>query len=415
VLSRIAGARKGVIFDGMLDDDTCSRLLALVAEAWDTPTARGSLRGQPIVEPMEVPPDRKWVRSAGDERNSVAFVSERYVLKVYRRLESGRQGFPRTPPLVGALEYQHSATARATLAIVQGWVTNQGTGWQFSIDELRRYYERAAARMGTDAPSFAAAPDNQPPPFFTAMESWYLANATTLGRRTAELHLALAASDGPAFAPGTLDAAALQRLAAGMKAHAGAVLTLLESRAGALTEAARQQATAVLAAGDRLIDRFDSIGRLDRGGSTIRIHGDYHLGQVLRTEEDFVIIDFEGEPRRSFDERRGKRSPLEDVAGMVRSFSYAAYAALFAFTVQAPGHLSGLEGWAETWQTWVSHAFLTAYRTTIGSSTIVPDDPCFTPLLDAFVLDKALSELDYELNNRPDWVSIPLTAIQKLG
>jgi maltose alpha-D-glucosyltransferase/alpha-amylase len=424
VLSRIAGARKGVVFDGMLDDDTCSRLLAAIAERREMATARGSLRGLTHVDHMELPAERKWVRSAGDQSNSIAFVSERYTLKLYRRLEQGdnpewevaraldRQGFSQKPPVVGALEYQHPGLGPTTMGIIQGWVTNQGTGWQFSIDELRRYYERAAARMA-DVEELAPL-DEGPPPFFAAMESWYLANAATLGRRTAELHLALADSTDPAFRPERLDAAGLRQLAAEMKSHAAMVLALLETRLDMLPDGTRQQAAAVRAEADTLIERFESVIRLSDGGSRIRIHGDYHLGQVLRAEEDFVIIDFEGEPGRSVEERRRKQSPLKDVAGMMRSFSYAAYAALFAFTLQAPDNNRPLEAWTEAWQTWVSHAFLSAYRSTLGSSPLVPEDPNFQPLLSAFVLDKALYELGYELNNRPDWVHIPLTAILKL-
>jgi maltose alpha-D-glucosyltransferase / alpha-amylase len=136
---------------------------------------------------------------------------------------------------------------------------------------------------------------------------------------------------------------------------------------------------------------------------------------VLRTEEDFVILDFEGEPSRSIAERRAKQSPLKDVAGMVRSYSYAAYAALFAFTVNAPDEYALLESWAETWQHWTAQAFLDGYTTTIGESPLMPRTDVWQVLLRAFVLDKALYELGYELNNRPEWVRIPLVGIRKLA
>jgi maltose alpha-D-glucosyltransferase / alpha-amylase len=153
---------------------------------------------------------------------------------------------------------------------------------------------------------------------------------------------------------------------------------------------------------------------LAQGGQRIRIHGDYHLGQVLRREEDFVIIDFEGEPARTLAERRAKYSPLKDVAGMVRSFSYAAYAALIAFTVHAPDDAVALEPWADTWRYWAAEAFVTGYRGAIASPELVPSGEEFLRLLRAFVIDKALYELAYELNNRPDWVRIPLTGLVKL-
>src|SRR5262249_38155799 len=146
--------------------------------------------------------------------------------------------------------------------------------------------------------------------------------------------------------------------------------------------------------------------------SKIRIHGDYHLGQVLWAEGDFYILDFEGEPARPFEERRRKQSPLKDVAGMIRSFSYAAYAGLFALTSSRPGEFERLGGWGRIWQVWVTAAFLRGYFATAGAAPFVPADAQQRDaLLRLFVLDKALYELQYELNNRPDWIRIPLAGI----
>jgi maltose alpha-D-glucosyltransferase/alpha-amylase len=151
------------------------------------------------------------------------------------------------------------------------------------------------------------------------------------------------------------------------------------------------------------------------------VHGDYHLGQVLRTEEDFMVLDFEGEPDRSIKERRGKQSPVKDVAGMVRSFGYVAYAALFAFTLHAPDTYPALEPWADAWQRSAADAFVNGYLTTVklnradpASARLVPDVVSWTAMLRGFVLDKALYELGYELNHRPEWVRIPLLGIRKL-
>jgi maltose alpha-D-glucosyltransferase/alpha-amylase len=148
----------------------------------------------------------------------------------------------------------------------------------------------------------------------------------------------------------------------------------------------------------------------------IRIHGDYHLGQVLYANNDFFILDFEGEPARSLAERRAKYSPLKDVAGMLRSFSYAAYAGLLAHTARRPDDLERLEAWANLWEEWSSAVFLKAYRETAGGASFLPaDERQFQRLLDAYLLDKALYELLYELNNRPSWVRIPLRSILSLG
>jgi maltose alpha-D-glucosyltransferase/alpha-amylase len=443
VLARVTGARKGVIVDALYDDDTCERLLELVRGAAQVPTSLGIVEGirsqaQGRTVAFELPEDRRWVRGSGDQSNSVAFVGDRYVLKLFRRIEPtpnpefeiGRfltkREFARTPELAGALQYLRPGLEPGTLAIVQEFVKHQGSGWEFSIDELGRYYERVTPRVsGSEGPAFStpaalpclpsASAQQGPPPFFQALEHWYLASATTLGRRTAELHLTLATGEGEGFAPQPLDRAAVGALADGMRAHAEAALDLLAQQLGTLNDSSRALAEAALAHRTALLSRFDDLRSVDAAGLRIRIHGDYHLGQVLRTEEDFVILDFEGEPARPIAERRALQSPLKDVAGMIRSYNYAAYAALFAFTVNAPDNYAALEPWAETWQHWAADAFLKGYLSAIEGAPLLPRDGAGRrALLCAFMLDKALYELAYELNNRPDWVRIPLIGIRKL-
>jgi maltose alpha-D-glucosyltransferase/alpha-amylase len=259
-----------------------------------------------------------------------------------------------------------------------------------------------------------------------------LQNAATLGKRTAELHMTLASGMTDAFAPEPLDRPAIATMAEAMIEHANASLDLLRRslerlrESGQFDEGAQEHARRVLEATDALRSRFDELRALDSAGPRIRVHGDYHLGQVLRTEDDVVILDFEGEPDRPIKERRAKQSPVKDVAGMVRSFGYAAYAALLAFTLHAPDTYDRLEPWAGAWQQAASEAFTSGYLAAIaegGTATrLLPDglpDPAapprwWTTLLRAFVLDKAMYELAYELNNRPDWVRIPLIAIRQL-
>jgi maltose alpha-D-glucosyltransferase/alpha-amylase len=454
VLARISGARKGALVDGFHDDDGCERLMAAIGGGLEIAGTSGTIRGMSVaVRPGSDPgltPGHKWTRGSGDQSNSIAFLDDRHVLKLFRRVESGlnpefeigrflaARGFTRTPRLLGALEY-HEGDSPATLAVAQSSVTHQGSGWEFTIDELRRYYEQVVARMqrtdSGEAPEIAGhvrhhAPvsdrfDPVPPPFFAAVEGWYLASAATLGRRTGELHLALADPSDPAFAPEPFTSSDLDALADGMRARADAALDQLEGALAALPQPVRAQADAVLADRRRLLSVLDRVRGVDAVGWRMRVHGDYHLGQVLRTEEDFVILDFEGEPAQALDERRAKHSPLKDVAGMVRSFSYAAYAALFAATTHAPDRLPMLEPWADTWQHWVSDAFLTGYRSAVDGTpyrsgargdggTLLPTADAFTTLLQAFVLDKAAYELAYELNSRPDWVRIPLAGMLKL-
>jgi maltose alpha-D-glucosyltransferase/alpha-amylase len=249
-----------------------------------------------------------------------------------------------------------------------------------------------------------------------ATQGWYLRGAALLGKRTAELHLALAAAKEPAFVPERLDADALHAMAAGMEAHAHATFELLGAQIATLPELLKPHAERLLDSRATLGGRFTEFRELRAAGMRIRIHGDYHLGQVLRTEEDFYVLDLEGEPARTLAERRAKQSPLKDVAGMVRSYSYAAYAALFAFALHAPDDFDTLEPWAREWHRWVADSFVREYRTTIGRSSIVPgpEDESFDVMLRALTLDKALYELAYELNNRPEWVRIPLVGLLTL-
>jgi maltose alpha-D-glucosyltransferase / alpha-amylase len=436
VLARITGARKGAIADGLFDDDSCDRLMAMVDRGGTMATSRGSLRGVLTAAHFEPAADRRWNRGSGDQSNSLAFADDRYVLKLFRRIEPaanpefeiGRflaaHGFTRAPATLGALEYVRPGLAPGTLAVVQAAVKHQGSGWEFTIDDLRRYYEHAAAQVRQiDSTAHADAEPprpagevrlDRPPDVFTSLENWYLISAATLGRRTADLHLTLARGTDPAFAPEPLGSKALGALADDMRANANASLDLLRDRTATLDEAARAQVRQLLGMRERLLARFDEIRTIESGGQRIRIHGDYHLGQVLRTEEDFVILDFEGEPARSFAERRAKFSPLKDVAGMIRSFSYAAHAALFAFAVRAPDDLPALAPWADAWEHWAADAFLTGYTSAIRVSPLMPPPEAFARLLRAFVLDKAIYELVYELNNRPDWVRIPLSGILRL-
>ncbi len=434
VLAHITGARKGVLIDGFLDDDAMGRLLTWMAHEQVVKTAAGTVTSTRVGAPIEIGAEAKWSRGSGDQSNSITFVDERYAVKLFRRVEAGenpeleigrrlaRRGFTRAPALFGALSYTGVGGDSATLAIVQQSITHQGTGWSFTVDELRRYYERVAAR-GADAPlplpptpTVGDGAGETPPPFFANVEGWYLAAAALLGRRTAELHLALADVSDPAFAPASLHAADLRAMATRLRDHGDAMLDRLEAQHERLPEADRPVAARVLAARDALLARFDRLTAMRDMGRRLRIHGDYHLGQVLRVEEDFVILDFEGEPTRSLAQRRAKQPPVKDVAGMVRSFSYAAYAALTAATVAGtPTTGEALTGWADVWQLWVSRAFVQEYRSAMHGSGLVPEsDEGFDGWLGALTLDKALYELGYELDNRPDWVRIPLVGILKL-
>jgi maltose alpha-D-glucosyltransferase/alpha-amylase len=205
-----------------------------------------------------------------------------------------------------------------------------------------------------------------------------------------------------------------------MRSTATQSFQLLRQRLRGLPKIVLGEAQRILEREEEVLQRFQLILGRRITAVRIRCHGDYHLGQVLYTGKDFVIIDFEGEPARPLSERRIKRSPLRDVAGMLRSFHYAAYSALFKQEAEGvyashPESLATLEPWARVWYLWVSAVFLKTYLEVTRKASFLPRTrEELRVMMDAYLLEKAMYELGYELNNRPDWVRIPLQGISQL-
>ena len=374
----------------------------------------------------------------GEQSNSSIVYGERLVLKLYRRLEEGTSpeleigrflterhpGSTNSPAVAGAMEYRTDPRAEpVTLTVLHSYVRNEGDAWTYTVDQLGRYFDHVLALKDQDPPMPAgralldiAREDVAAPADETI--GTYLESAHLLGQRTAELHLALAsAMDDSGFAPEPFSAIYQRSLYHGHRAYAVQVLSQLKRSLSSLTPEGRSQAEAVLARTDAVLSRFQSLTRRRITAMRTRCHGDYHLGQVLHTGGDFVIIDFEGEPARSLGERRIKRSPLRDVAGMVRSFHYATHVALHghASTVVRAEDIPRLEGWAQAWYLWVAGAFMRAYLDIMSDTPVLPSRQEDTRLiLDSYILDKALYEVSYELNNRPDWITVPLRGILRV-
>src|SRR4029450_9283561 len=244
----------------------------------------------------------------------------------------------------------------------------------------------------------------------------YIQSVGLLGQRTAELHLDLASSGVSAgFAPEPFTGLHQRSLYQSTRGLMASVFPALQRKVEGLQNGIRAEARTVIDLEPQVLRRFQTILEGQLTGMRIRCHGDYHLGQVLFTGKDFVIIDFEGETTRRLSQRRLKRSPLKDVAGMLRSFHYAAYSALFnqaARGIVPAARLSNMEEWAGVWYKWVGATFLREYLHTMGESPILPRrrDELRT-LLGVLVLEKAVYEVDYELNNRPEWLRIPLRGV----
>ena len=414
------GERIGVLYDALRDDPACMTLLGSIESSSGVPTQRGSVRGVPgtVLQAIRGSAQDQLAprRTTGEQSNTSVIYGDRLILKLFRRLQPGtnpdcevdrflteRAGFDHVPPFAGELEYDRDGTS-TTLALLQGLVASDGDGWTAALDELHRYFEAWVPK-----PFPTHAPD---PREFVGI---YLDVAATLGRRTAQLHLALATgSDDTAFSPEDLTPEHMARLASEFHDRALRTFDHLKDNLPRLPDEAVEEAGLVLR---RRRDILSALQQLPpgMGGRRIRVHGDYHLGQVLRVKNDYVILDFEGEPTKPLADRRTKHSPLKDVAGMLRSFSYAAYAALLNYAARRPEAVDQLEPWARLWEQSTCAEFLRAYRETIAPGNLLPESPTEADsLLRAYLVDKALYELRYELDNRPNWVRIPLWGLSSV-
>jgi maltose alpha-D-glucosyltransferase/alpha-amylase len=375
---------------------------------------------------------------SAEQSNTSILYDQKLILKLFRRLQPGENPdteigrfltevahFPRIAPFLGDIRGQSSPDAEpTTLAMLQGLVENEGDGWQFTLDELARYYESVATcpppKNTGSAPTFLEDPSTAHlSDEIREHAGLYLDAAALLGRRTAEMHLALATpTDNTAFTPEPFTAEDLTADADRISAQLARTLDALKRTFTTLPdEPTTDSAALILSRRLELLTRSRTITSIPpaEAGQRIRIHGDYHLGQVLRARGDYVILDFEGEPARSLAERRAKQCPLRDVAGMLRSYSYAAYSALDHFAQRHPNTAKSLEPWALLWQNAVCTQFLNAWRTTMAANPhLTPQPQQAQQLLNSYLLEKALYELLYELNNRPAWVRIPLAGILAL-
>ncbi|RMH03715.1 MAG: maltose alpha-D-glucosyltransferase [Nitrospirae bacterium] len=370
----------------------------------------------------------------GEQSNTSVMYGRAFILKVFRKVEVGvnpdleigrfltARGFQHSVPVAGTLEYQKDGDIM-TIGILQPYVENEGDAWEYTLDELSQYYERASTNPSALSPSLISRT-----PILSLLHSEipaaahdfigrYLEDVRLLGQRTGELHLTLTSDSGnPAFAPEPFTEFYRRGLYQSMVSLANQNLPFLRQQLPTLPESAKTTAQRLLERESDLRKRFYPIRVRKIQAQRIRCHGDYHLGQVLYTGKDFIIIDFEGEPARSLSARGLKESPLRDVAGMLRSFHYAAYSSL----IRQVGGLRledfpVLDPWARFWQVWVSVAFLQAYLSVVMPAKILPEDlEDLRVLLDAYVIQKAIYELGYELNNRPDWAGIPLNGILQI-
>ncbi|HET9492621.1 MAG TPA: putative maltokinase [Chloroflexia bacterium] len=426
--------------DAIFDADFASGLLDAVATGHRWAGERGDIVAWSTPELASLAPagtDLTPSVLGTEQSNTSILYGQALILKLFRRLEEGTSpeleigralqtaNFAETPPLGGALEYVQPGGEPLTLAVLQGYVPNRGDAWGYTIETLVDYFR--SALEGTPDTRLAEVPTpdlielsrHSAPEGLDDVSVGYLRSAAQLGRTTARMHLALArVGGGPAFEPEPLDIEHREHMYAAMRLLADEAFGLLRARQGEILPDARDEAADVLARSETIERHFSPLIGSDTGGLRTRVHGDYHLGQVLYTGGEFYIIDFEGEPVRNLADRRRKHSPLKDVAGMVRSFHYAAYSGLFNHGRAHNRKVAGdrdAERWADAWYYWTSAAFLREYLATTEGSGLLPEgEDGLRVLLSAYLLEKAVYELVYEMNNRPTWVAIPLKGISAL-
>lgn len=363
-----------------------------------------------------------------DQSNTAVIYNDQYFLKFYRKIEpelnpepeiirflTENTTFRNSPRFAGSIELRDESGGTYVFALMQEKVEHQGDAWVMTVDSVGRFYERVlTSPHRDDVPPLVDHPvlrfEESPPLIQELIGRGFYERIARLGQRTAELHLALASKpDGdPAFAPEPFTANYQRSLYSSLRKLVRERFNLLRQALPGLRPETRAVANRVLALEEDILDCFSEIYKTRIRAMKTRIHGDYHLGQVLFTGKDFIIIDFEGEPGFSFSERRLKKHPLKDVAGMMRSIHYAAFGKILLNENYREQDLETLEAWAEQWQHYVARYYMGAYLERTGEKEFTEEHEV---LIRTFLLEKAVYELGYELNGRPDWAIVPLRGI----
>ena len=426
VIARFADSDGAILFDAIWDPVFRAQLFDSIVQRQRVKgqgTELIGLTSQRLSSDHAEISDKSYVLGAEQSNSSMLF-DNKFFLKLYRKLEDGvnpdveltrflteHTNFENVPAFVGALEYRRGKAEPAVVCLLQRAVPNEGNVWTLSVDAIGRYYERVLERKADlqkeTAPTGAVLDE--------LLGGVYAEKAKLLGQRTGELHLALGSrSDHAAFAPEPFNAMAQRSVYQTMRASLRRAFTLLEKKLPDLPASFRDEAKEVLAAEQEILAREKRLLDRHTNAAKIRIHGDYHLGQLLYTGKDFVILDFEGEPARPLSDRKLKRSALRDVAGMMRSLQYAAYSALWQPSMRRED-VPFLERWADFWYRHMSSAFLESYLATTAGAIFIPThSEDLQIMLEAYLLDKAVYEIGYELNNRPTWVVIPIRGVKDI-
>jgi maltose alpha-D-glucosyltransferase/alpha-amylase len=434
-------ARDGVIYDAIVSKTFGHALLALTAKRQTMSGKSGDLESEPTEVLRRIRREQGLNMepkiSKAEQSNSSIIYESSVMLKFFRRLDAGtnpeleierflsKRDFPYSPQLAGALEYRDQEGATSTMAVLTSFIPGCHDAWEDTLVALSEFYDMVSQMPAPFKQASASAEAETAPLRHSAqgqspgeLLGSYLQDAETLGQRTASLHLTLASdSDDPAFRPEPWTQEDQQALFESARVLTRHNFELLRQRLASLPTESQGLGSRVEGLQDSILCRFERILQHPINAVRIRTHGDYHLGQVLHHGPDFLIIDFEGEPAISLEERRRKQSALRDVAGMIYSFFYAAHAALREQTAAADEQvqLENQLAWARYWSVWVGTNYLRSYLKTAGEAPFVPEnETALKIMLDVELLRKAIYELGYELNNRPEWASIAFRVLLDL-
>ncbi len=436
------GLEEGVLYDAVYNENSRRSMLALIEKGEVLKGLKGTLAGKPTKTanpaPVPVAGDGETVPVippshvvAPEAHNSVLVFEDSLVLKFFRRLEPGinpdaemvrflseQSGFRQTPHFRGTLEYSRPGEQPMVAALLETYVPNQGDAWNHTLSALGQYVERLLSRRTElrESPKLIRSlwkPEAESLSGFVEeiMGGVYPEFVRLLGIRTAEMHLALWNSTQPDFAPEPFTQLYQRSVYQSIRNGVGKALGELQKNLSRLPSPLQKEARHLLSREKQVLQRLsvllDHRFHIDK----TRLHGDYHLGQVLYTGKDFMVIDFDAQAGRSLSERRLKRSPLQDVATMIRSFHYAAYTALFQHVTVTPEDRQLLEPWMEAWLHNMTDVFWRAYRETAGEARFLPPLEDARLLLNVFLMEREALELRAELVKRPEWAVVPMRGL----
>jgi maltose alpha-D-glucosyltransferase/alpha-amylase len=430
------GTIGGMLYDALCAEAFNTKLMHAMTQGLRGTGQQGHLSGDAFTLLRDRDPDTVLIPRihAGEYQNSGIVYGDRFLLKLFRTVEEGpsseleitrylstHPSYLGVPRIAGVIDYVRADHEPSTLGVLYEYVPNQGDAWQLALDSVARFFDRVLADpKRPDAPPVEPGTllERARRPLPDKVVDWigpFIDRVRLLGMRVAELHLQMVAApvDDPLFAPEPFDIMHQQSIYGSAIAHTARSFDLVRGRIRDLPAETRALAEQVLAREGDLDRVFARITKRRIDGIRIRTHGDFHLGQVLWTGDDFRIIDFEGEPGRPLSQRRFKRNPMRDVAALLRSLHYASASALWSG--QRRDDVPRLDAWSHAWNNWVSAAFLGGYLERANGTRLLPrTDADLALLLEFFLFDRCVVEIGKELDQRPDWVEIPMRGMLEL-